>query len=73
MNILSVVLELLHEDEHKDKTKATDTSVNFAFKICQNGNLLKKNNILNKKYVAYKSCDVQNFMFQLLFFNTPKV
>jgi hypothetical protein len=68
-----VVLELLHEDKNTDKAKGTDTSVNFPFQMCQNDKLQKKNNISSIKYVAYKSCNVQNFMFQLLSFNTPKV
>ena len=50
------VLELLREDKHTDKAQATDTSINFPFQMCQNGNLLKKNNILNIRYVAYRSC-----------------
>jgi len=31
--------------------------------MCQNGSWLKKNSILNIKYVAYESCNLQNFMF----------
>jgi hypothetical protein len=61
--ICSVVLELLHEDEHTHKANVMDTSINFPFKMCQNDSWLKKNDILNIKYVAYESCNLQNFMF----------
>ena len=55
-----MVLELVHVERHTDTAKVTDTSVIFPFQICQNGNMLKKNNnILDIKYVAYKSCNMQ--------------